>query len=189
MEKIIKSKPELVKSAYLVHQCWPSVVEMIGKDFLKLLHTKIKQKAVARRDDVELEMKFGIEANSSYIRLWKKSWPSRPEVGPIFYVHLINGERNFKSWSVGVWSSIYTENMKKHEKRQRDIFANELQSRIDGNRIHAQSNPGWKNIDNDKRDWQTVADRLISEVNDEDGELTKHYVNLFVEYAEVAVDY
>ena len=185
MENLIKNNPELVKSAYLVHQSWPGVVEIIGKDFLNLLHKKIKEK-YSDRHHIKLEKKFDTEKHNCYIRLIKDSWPSRDR--PIFYVHLINDQRNFKSWYVGVGSDVSTNEMNNQEKRQRDLFKNELESRIDNNKTDSQWNPGWKYIDKDKWDWHIVADRLISEVNAKGGELTDHYVNLFVEYAEVAVD-
>lgn len=187
MENLIKNNPELVKSAYLIHQCWPGVMEMIGKNFLNLLHTKIEDEAFARRDDVLLEKNFDTKANNCYIRLCKNSWPSRDQ--PIFYVYLINEGSNFKWWYVGVGSDISTKEMNDEERKQRDLFKNELNLRIGRNKVDSQWCPGWKYIDNDKWDWQIVADRLISEVNAKGGDLTNHYLNLFVEYAEVAVNY
>ena len=185
----VLSDPSNLKTALAVCESWPDVRDHICKKFLKGLcsqietvvkeHGKLKEYA----HDIQVDHRYEGEKGRSNIWLYRDCW-ARYEVeqsdsNQRTSIRLESNKAGPNGWYIGVSSPI------SKELQQRLNIA--LKEELGRGRCESRW-PWWNYVDDrDKKHWNSLVPDLHQECEDNDGEITRYFVDKFTEIAEKAI--
>ena len=177
VKDFVLANPENMATALAVYQSWPAIAAPIKRDFLKLIHDKLK-KGAGLPEDTEVDpLRDGEKRRGSYIRIYRKSWL------PYHYSNdqkerttiCVQAEsRCHTDWVIGV-SSVSTDDVDEKDKERRQRLQNAFAKH------GGQSNtwPWWEWIEGEYCHWDALTPRLYQECQDGGGEIADYFVEKF----------
>ena len=194
--KFVLTNSSTLKTALVVHESWPNVVEHVCEKFLKELCSRImtafKENAKLKPFvfDICIDYECGVKAWRTNVWLYRKCW-SRYPVGPQHHGRTIIGLTNEHSGPDGIGFCVSSP----MERGKMEGEFKEQRKRLDTNLVSALACgtdtdhcPWWWNkVDQDKKSWSSLIPILHQESVEQDGEIMRYYVGKFIEIAEIAL--
>ena len=192
LKDYLETNPDLLDSAQIVYEAWPSLKKDIFKKFLSQVLERVKQKVES------MNLGEGLQCDCSYSdkqygRLWlyRASWKTYDNSDKSFSkgrtsICLSSWDSDLKRWIVGVRSPMSENAMNKAYPEARE----NLESQLRGKGIGDHRNRWWpvyRNIERSKTDWNEILRDLNEECSKGEGEITEYYVNEFVGAVELAI--
>lgn len=193
--------PEKLRTAEMIFESWAAIRNKVCRLFFEQLCSEIKK---AKRENGEFKKFCPLEIDCSRytddiygngIYLYRNSWFQYKVEKSILYtqISLSNQSKGPNGWYIGVFSPMPKEKMEEEEKKRRQRLEEELAKKLGSTRLGpprtTKSSPWGNWVGQDKRNWRSLVPELHKECQDEnsDREITKYFVDTFIEIAEKAI--
>ena len=155
VKDFVLDNPENMATALAVYQSWPAIAARIKRDFLKLIHDKLKEDADLP-EDTEVNYDYGEKKFDSYIFITRKNWlPYRDSKGQEqnTTIYMKAESKSGTDWAIGV-SSVSTDDVDEKDKERRQRLQNVFAKH------GGQTNtwPWWEWIEDEYRRWDAHAE-------------------------------
>ena len=176
VKDFVLARPENMATALAVYKSWPAIAAPIKRDFLKLIHDKLKKDADLP-EDTEVYCDYGEKLDGSYIYVTRKNWlPYRDSKGQekntAIYMQAVS--KSGTNWDIGVFS-VSTDDVDEEDKERRQ----RLQNAFADHGGQLKEWPWWEWIEDEYRDWDALLPRLHQECQAGGGEITSYFVEKF----------
>ena len=192
----LKENPELLEIAHTVYASWPAIRDQVCQPFLERIRSRIAAAEPLKpyASDMHVRCRYGGGGRrySNILWLYLDRWPQFDRVQDDFSdrrisIAIESSSRGPTGWFVSVRSPIDKNNMLPMEKERIERLEHRLKKEL----ILPNSEdwyPGWKYMDNKYSDWNRLVPELHREHEaDADGEVTRGFVDTFVEVAVKAI--
>ena len=186
-----------LKTALAVSESWPDVRDHVCEKFLKRLcfqiETEVKEKLKESDGAMQVCHTYaghkGKRGRSS-IRLYRNCW-AQYEVEPSgsnqrTSIRLESGKDGPDGWYIGVSSPMAVDEMANGDKERRQRLVIELEHKL-GRGNEESWWPWWEWVAEDKGNWNSLVPDLHQECKEQDGEITRYFVDKFIGIAEKAI--
>ena len=176
VKDFVLTNPENMATAFAVYQSWPAIAAQIKRDFLKLIHDKLKEDADLP-EDTEVDYGYGRKKYGSYIYITRKNWlPHRDSKGQErnTTIYMQAESKSGTDWAIGV-SSVSTDDVDEGDKERRQRLQNAFAGHGKQNNVW----PWWKWIEDEYRHWGALTPRLHQECQAGGGEIANYFVKKF----------
>ena len=196
----VLSNPSNLKTALAVCESWPDVVDHVCEKFLKGLCSQIETAVKENKNlkkfasDMRVRCEYGDKvAWGSSISLYRECWTQYPK-GELdtdrrrTSITLNNAGRGPYGWGLGVCSPMPSKDMAGEDKERRKRLDEQLEPKL-GRGQRTDWWPRWDvvKLDEDKNNWNSLVPDLHQECKEQDGEITRYFVDKFTEIAEKAI--
>ena len=195
--KFVFSGQSNLETALAVSEHWPDVKEHICQKFLERLCSRIKT-AVKENEKLkefaeDMSIRYECGGTASYlcsIWLYGERWNQYPvkriALDRRTHVLLQNQRNGPNEWGIGVRSPMIKQDMPDEYMERRECLETELK-RAFGCGQPTPWCPWWLDVDEDKKNWSSLIPDLYQENENQSSEITKYFVDKFIEIAETAV--
>ena len=188
----VLSNSSNLKTALAVSESWPDVRNHVCKKFLNQIETAVKEHEKLKEfaDSMKVGHMYAGEHGPSHIWLYRDCW-TRYEVDPSDLnqhtsIRLQTGAKGPNGWYIGVSSPMSVDEMADGDTGRRQRLVRELKNKL-GRGKEESWWPWWDWVDEDKGNWNSLVPDLHQECKDNDGEITRYFVDKFTEIAEKAI--
>ena len=181
-----------------MQESWSAIKESVCKRFLEQLCARIEQK-IRESDsltdfsgDLHVDCKYGGESRySSTLWLYRESWAKYSGKAHVRSMGRTSVALNTQAvgpngWIVGVLSPISADGMEDSDRERRERLERKLKNTLDDLDKTQPFWPRWDWVREDKRNLNSLIPDLHDEY-EKDGEITRYFVDTFVEIAEKAI--
>ena len=191
--------PNQFDTALAVVESWPSIKHQVCKKFFERLVSRIKAAAALKTyaDDLHIESAYGGDtAKSNCIWLYRDRWArypvkessTPPQTNGRTAILLRTDSRELRDWIMGVRRPTPAGDMTGDERKQRRYLDEQLLSALGPSSSRSDWWPWWIYVNEDKRHWNPLVPALHRECEaEQDGDLTRYFVDMFVDVAIKAI--
>ncbi|MYJ94244.1 MAG: hypothetical protein F4053_01195 [Proteobacteria bacterium] len=199
IRKFLRENPVHLDLALAVHESWPSVRDAVCKRFIERLRARISaSRALAScAGDLSVVCRYHGDANNSNgIWLFRDSWkPYRtiktakaPPTSGRTSIELSNSNKGPNGWYIGVRVPESADNPPHDEQTRRQNLVESVTGKFNLGDGSDEVWPWYVYADRDRRHWNSSISDLHSENEaDEDGDMTRYFVDKMVEHAAKAI--
>ena len=191
--------PEHFDTALAVIDSWTSIRDEVCNRFFDRVCSRIKsaEKLEPYAEDLHIESAYGGDtARSNCIWLYRDRWPaysvpdtSRPPQAKGRIAILLRADgRLLCDWLFGIRRPLPDGDLSDDERNRRRRLDEELLGVLGPSLSRSDGWPWWVYADEDKRHWNSLVPALYRECEaDEDGDITRYFVDTFVDFAIKAI--
>lgn len=169
IEEVIRRDEKNMATALAVYEVWPEVAREIKEKFLGLIRDSLPKDLVGHRDWEDWDSGYGEGKEESYISARRECW--RPDV----VIRMTHELKEHSNWFIGVVSPTTSKML--HDKL----------GKLNMRHNSAYGWPCWKYVEGQPRQWNSLIPEMGAELQVGPGEIAKHYVEKFKEFAKQTV--
>ena len=194
VRQFLFENPDHVDTAIAVYESWPAIRDDMCGRFLERLRSRIQTADELKpyADDLQVGCQYRGHAKYSnvlwlYRNRWRKYEGAPAITGQRTAIRMESEGPGPAGWHYGVCSPLSTDKMQPADRQRRERFEGKLNEAID---LSERSKwwPKWEYLDAKTRDWNVLVPALHRECEAaEDGNITRHIVDSFVDVAVSAI--
>ena len=190
--------PKNLKSALAVYDSWPDVEADVCKRFLKQVCCRIEgevkenEKLKGFTSDIVVKWHYeGQKKYSKWIDLYWNCWGPDEVESSISTrcptIRLATDEKGPNGWWIGVRSLIPVGEMASGDKKRRQSLIAQLKTAFGRGESDDDWWPWWEGVDDKFQNWNSLVPDLHQECEKQGCEITRYFVDKFIEIAEKAI--
>ena len=205
VREFVLQDAEYLDVAFVVYESWPRINEWVCQQFLKQLCARIKKSEALRAysHDVRLDFCHSLDTRESWICLYRSSWAQYRSIAADYYspsagrrasivlqAGFFGSSYSPGDWYIDVQTPLEFNDIVGTEKHRYRNLETELRTELGPSEDDASGeiHLWWRYCREDMRNWETLVPQLHRECQaHDDGEITRYFVDTFIEHAQRAI--